>query len=165
VSRMQSVKVSALVGFVMALTVVLALLMLLGLIVSIPLIVPWALWKAVRVALRDPQVRFTIEKERLIVSERYRYAGRADLIIEGLERHPDVLDIKTGEAYPSHALQVAAYEWGYRETVNTKRTFGRCILYLRDNGTYRLDRHKSPHDFAVFLAVKQVYDWRQANGS
>ena len=63
---MQSVKVSALVGFVMALTVVLALLMLLGLIVSIPLIVPWALWKAVRVALRDPQVRFTIEKERLI---------------------------------------------------------------------------------------------------
>jgi len=106
-----------------------------------------------------------IEKERLIVSERYRYAGRADLIIEGLERHPDVLDIKTGEAYPSHALQVAAYEWGYRETVNTKRTFGRCILYLRDNGTYRLDRHKSPHDFAVFLAVKQVYDWRQANGS
>jgi len=106
-----------------------------------------------------------IEKERLIVSERYRYAGRADLIVEGLERHPDVLDIKAGQPDPSHALQVAAYEAGYRETLNTKRTLGRCILYLRGNGTYRLDRPTSPHDFAVFLAVKQVYDWRQANGS
>ena len=106
-----------------------------------------------------------IEKERLIVSERYRYAGRADLIVEGLERHPDVLDIKAGQPDPSYALQVAAYEGGYREMLNTKRTFGRCILYLRDNGTYRLVRPPSPHDFAVFLAVKQVYDWRQANGS
>ena len=106
-----------------------------------------------------------IEKERLIVSERYCYAGRADLIVEGLEKRPDVLDIKTGEPYPSHALQVAAYEWGYREIVNTKRIMGRCVLYLRDNGTYRLDHHKSPHDFAVFLAVKQVYDWRKSNES
>ena len=106
-----------------------------------------------------------VEKERLIVSERYRYAGRADLVVEGLEKWSDMLDIKTGEPNPAHALQLAAYVWGYREMGNTKRILGRCVLYLRDNATYRLVRHHEATDFNVFLAVKQVYDWRRAHES
>lgn len=105
-----------------------------------------------------------LEKERLVISDRYRYAGRADLIVEGLEKHPDILDIKTGQPDPAHGLQVAAYEWGYRETVNTKRMFGRCVLYLRDNGTYRLARHQKPTDFNVFLSCLQLFLWKREHG-
>ena len=105
-----------------------------------------------------------LQKEKLVVSTRYQYAGRADLLVEGIGKSHDLLDIKTGLPDPSHALQLAAYTEAYREGVNTKRTYGRLILYLRDNGTYRLDRCEGQQDFAVFLACAQVYRWKQAQG-
>lgn len=101
-----------------------------------------------------------VEKERLVLSTRYGFAGRADLLIEGLSRFLDVVDVKSGAEDPSHALQTSAYAEGYRESTGTKRKLGRFALYLRPTGTYRLQEMKEESDFRVFMACRQVYQWR-----
>lgn len=107
----------------------------------------------------------TVAAERLVVSERYGYAGRADLIVSGINgSHETILDIKTGITDPSHRLQLAAYVEGYREQTKTKRTIGRRILYLTAEGRYRLEDVPSTEhtaDFNTFLACLTVYRWQQ----
>lgn len=110
----------------------------------------------------------TLEAERLVVSTRYGYAGRADLVVTGITgAHVTVLDLKSGVAHPSHALQLAAYVEAYREMTGTKRSVGRRILYLSGEGRYRLEdvpAARQQADFNVFLACLAVYRWRAQQG-
>lgn len=106
-----------------------------------------------------------LQAEQLVVSERYGYAGRADLFVEGLSRYLDCVDIKSGVEHPSHALQTAAYRMAYIEMTGTRRSVARWGLYLRDDGSYRLVSHLTGEaDFKVFCALLTAWRWQQANG-
>ena len=110
----------------------------------------------------------TVEAERLVVSRRYGYAGRADLLVSGLSgAWQTVLDLKTGVPDPSHTLQLAAYVEAYREQTGTKRSIGRRILYLTSEGRYRLvevPAEQQQADFNTFLACLAVHRWQAQHG-
>lgn len=130
-----------------------------------PEVVPYVrAYEAARRALRWQ----AIESERLVVSQRYGYAGRADLIVTGIGRELlTVLDIKTGQPHPAHALQVAAYAEAYREQTQTRKAIGRRILYLTASGAYRLEEipaSQHTNDFTTFLACVMVHQWQAQHG-
>lgn len=94
--------------------------------------------------------------------ERYGYAGRVDRL--GILRgRPGVLDIKTGEEYDWHPIQLAGYALIVGEPL--PEAFGRWDLYLRPDGTYKLVEHTQRVDFDVFKAALVVakWKWRRSN--
>lgn len=107
-----------------------------------------------------------IWSEQLIISERYGYAGTADLGVEQGARFA-VLDLKTGIEHPTHALQLAAYAEGVKAQHNLRSAPERWILYLHADGTYDyrvLPRAEHARDFAAFTNILQAYRWLQAHG-
>lgn len=93
------------------------------------------------------------------------YAGTPDLTVYMGGRW-SVLDVKTAEALsPVWALQTAAY----RELLNANtgqaqhKIEKRFSLRLLPDGTYRLNEHKNPGDFTVFLSALNCWKWRAAN--
>jgi len=109
-----------------------------------------------------------VERERLVISVRYRHAGRLDLLVGGLTSTSslDLIEIKTGEEDASHELQTAAYTEAWKEMTGSKRSIPRWRLYLRPNGTAFPLRceNKVQDDLRYFLAIQQTYLWRKANG-
>lgn len=109
-----------------------------------------------------------IEKEVLVVSERFGYAGRLDLMARGLTSATswDIVDVKTGVEHWTHDLQVAAYVQGYKEQNNIRRQIHRWKFYLRGDGTYRLMPCKNTQevDFKSFCHVQGTYQLIQAHG-
>lgn len=118
-------------------------------------------------AYQDAQaaLRFrVVEAERLVVSRRYGYAGRMDLVAKWQGTF-GILDIKTGINHPAHQLQVSAYREAWAEETGSRRQLRRWILYLRQSGAYRLvdcdEGSTHAADFAVFAACVRVYRWLQ----
>ena len=118
-------------------------------------------------------LRFTvIEKERLVVSSIFGYAGRADLVVEW-ERRFGILDLKTGQEHASHHLQVSAYLEGWKEMTGSRKKVHRWKLYLRPTGGYDLDDCKRNRDgtpaptheadFRSFTNILGAYRWMQAH--
>lgn len=109
-----------------------------------------------------------LDKEQLVVSTVFGYAGRADLVVEGLGPYLTILDLKTGEPDASHSLQLGAYIRAYQEMLGIRKTVLGNLLYLRPNGTYRMEpavRSKEQADrlFVTFSQVLGTFRWMQAH--
>jgi len=75
-----------------------------------------------------------------------------------------LIDIKTGQPHPAVDIQVAAY----RELVWAAEGIecaGCKVLYLRDDGTYRLVESKNHRrNLNVFLAALTIIRWKKEHG-
>jgi hypothetical protein len=103
-----------------------------------------------------------IEAQRASLT--HRYAGtvdRAGTLIN--QKHPVVLDIKSGGPEPWHAIQLAAYRRLLADELGP--LIQRLALYLRADGTYRLETLPlaDQKDFDVFLAALTVAGWKRSH--
>ncbi len=94
--------------------------------------------------------------EEVVSSDVLRTAGTLDRtgIFAGSAVEA-LLDIKGGAPDYWHPYQTAGYsmmKWHTEYDLHP-----RFALYLRDNGTYRLEPHKDPRDFDVFRSISFVY--------
>ena len=95
--------------------------------------------------------------EQMVWCASPRYAGTLDRVgmVQG---HQWLLDIKTGQPHPATALQTAAYAEASGLLGLTKRG----AVYLRNDGTYKLEVHNNHlKDWQNFAAVCAVYTWKQ----
>lgn len=88
------------------------------------------------------------------------YAGTADRIGK-LRGSLAVGDIKTGSPEPWHRLQTAAYVTA--RFGNAWRVAARFVVYLSDDGKYRLITHTDPSDFFAWRACANLFNWRMNN--
>jgi hypothetical protein len=100
----------------------------------------------------------------------YRYAGTLDRT--GTIRRKDggldrvVLDFKTGEVLPGHALQLTAYAG----MCDQPRAYRRIALKLSADGSYRAHEagegwgHDFRTDFDLFIAALNVHWWQRTEG-
>ena len=95
--------------------------------------------------------------EERVYNDMYRYAGTLDrrVMYQGWE---SVIDIKTGNSYPWHPIQTAAYAMALGKGV------ARFSVYLSDSGSYKLVEHTDKNDQLVFMAAIRLADWRSENG-
>lgn len=85
----------------------------------------------------------------------YGYCGTLDRVGH-LDGQLALLDIKSGVAWPSHGPQTAAYQDAY-ERQSGKKIDLRLVVYLRDDGTYRMVAQRDKTDWSVFLAALTIY--------
>lgn len=106
------------------------------------------------------------ELESRVWHPRFRYAGTLDRI-GTFSRWPskvELIDIKSGEAWPSHGPQTAAYQDAY-QTLTRTRVHRRWCVYLADDGRYRLVEKAEADGFAVFLACLQITRFRERSAA
>ena len=90
----------------------------------------------------------------------YRYAGRIDrtgLLLKELT----LLDIKSGIAQKSNALQTAAYAELYnQDKKKSEQIKRRMIVYLSPDG-YKIEEHLDANDKNVFLAALTISNFKR----
>ena len=91
--------------------------------------------------------------EYIVYNRQYNYAGIADRIGE-MFGEDVIVDIKSGIKDRSHGVQLAAYERAWGKPVK------RYGLYLKNDGTYKLEKYDNPNDFRVFIAALTIYIWK-----
>jgi len=100
--------------------------------------------------------------ERPMYHAQYLYAGTLDRVVK-MNGLTSLIDIKSGSPHPATALQVAAYAELVRANEDTHVSKG-YVLYLRDDGTYRLDEVKDlKRNLQIFLAALTVVRWKEEN--
>lgn len=95
--------------------------------------------------------------EEAVCNRIYRYAGTLDRMILWKGKKA-VVDIKSGNSAPWHALQTMAYAKCYNEPLL------RFCLYLSNRGQYQLEEHKDPSDWDVFRGALAVVNWKRKQG-
>jgi hypothetical protein len=85
----------------------------------------------------------------------YGYCGTLDRVGH-LDGQRALLDIKSGMQWPSHGPQTAAYQDAY-ERQSGKKIDLRLVVYLRDDGTYRMVAQRDKSDWSVFLAALTIH--------
>lgn len=103
-----------------------------------------------------------VMNERKLYSRKYRYAGTIDrrFIIDG---QPWTVDLKTTATMsPAVGLQLAAYDRLAQEEIGEKSRMG--ALQLKPDGKYKLHPFTKTGDFAVFLSLLNVHNWKAQNG-
>ena len=95
--------------------------------------------------------------EKRIYHSMMGYAGTLDRA--GLfQKQPAIIDIKTTAVIKAAVgVQLSAYEAALRSLTGT--FYNRFSVQLKDDGSYRLDQFKDPHDFNVFSSLLTVYKW------
>lgn len=104
-----------------------------------------------------------IKVEQASVNERDRYAGTADTecSLDGKPEHW-ILDLKSGPARAVHSAQLIG---GYKRLAGYERAKRFGSLYIRRNGTYRLEEHTNNHvDLAWFMGGLTVLNGRRTHG-
>lgn len=92
----------------------------------------------------------------------HRYCGTSDRtgVIKGKKAVIDIKKMLTlGKVI---GIQLAAYQ--AMHNLEGAGVTHRYALGLRPDGTYRLEPFINPNDFAVFIALLTVKNWRVANG-
>jgi len=117
----------------------------------------------------------SVNMETLIISEKplyhpqHLYAGTPDRLVT-MNSLTTLIDIKSGATHPATALQVAGY-WDLVR-VNLKIHISKAfVLYLRDDGTFRLTEVKDlRRNLQVFLTALSlvrgsliVEQWKEEN--
>lgn len=98
-----------------------------------------------------------IRSEIFVRSEKYKYAGTADIICR-LNGDLWVIDIKTSKAFnPSYGLQLRAYEQAFFEEQGEHARMAVLQLTPDVKCKYRWKEYKEP--LSVFLAMKTIFDW------
>ena len=100
-----------------------------------------------------------IEVEKLVYSEKYRFAGKADRIMK-IGNKLIVADIKSGAKNPVHALQLAGYEIALKEM--GYKINSRMAIYLKENNYY-LQEFRDIYDTTIFLSALNIYNWKINN--
>jgi len=94
--------------------------------------------------------------EQWVYNQSAQYAGTVDRV-GSLCGQEVILDIKTGTAQPWHAWQLAAYQYcfdGFRKYLR------RCV-YLKDDGTYKIELFKPENmaaDYQIFQYAR--FTWQ-----
>ena len=109
--------------------------------------------------------------ERIVYSERWRFAGTLDVIGSWqVNKHPRLVlaDAKSGLEDPAHGPQTAAYVEAAVEMetfdMSRKDLPQRCVVRLQPDGFYRLDRFSDPADWSTFLAALTCWKFKQQHG-
>jgi hypothetical protein len=99
-----------------------------------------------------------IAGEQLMGHPTLRYAGRSDLY--GLiGAKPSLVDVKTTAALsPAVGPQTAGY--GALHAEAGQPVEARYGLQLRPDGTYRFQRYSDPQDWALFVSLLSLHNWR-----
>jgi hypothetical protein len=90
-----------------------------------------------------------------------------DILAENSKGKKVVMDIKTSAVVsPTTALQLAAYEYCYREMEDTptKEKIDRVCIWLTGDDNYKLVHYKDPGDFHVFLCKLISLNWDRKMG-
>jgi len=122
-------------------------------------------WNAFEQFVKERKPR-PIDVEMTLYSETNGVAGTGDFvgIVEG-SRLPEVLDFKSGGAWPEHLYQTGAYRGMLVE--EGIPVGGTRIIQLKDNGRYsdtlRATAQEAEHDFQLFLSAKDLYVDRNYN--
>lgn len=103
--------------------------------------------------------------ERVIHSERYRFAGRPDLIaLIGSKQEETVVDYSVGPMGLAKRLQTIAYAQAWTEVYASCTEVKRLGIHLKDNGEYTVvpfGKDKSYYnDWYGFVAALQFYRWK-----
>lgn len=94
-------------------------------------------------------------------SNRYGYCGRADKYGE-LFSYLSVLDVKSGAPHGADQYQASAYLFGLKD--NGFPCWRAWDLYLRSNGSYKLEEVKNPTQlFLKFLTG--IPKWKEENNT
>jgi len=107
---------------------------------------------------RENNVTFDAFEERMY-SPKYNYAGTIDRVgwLDGVRT---IFEIKTGDFYPTYALQTAAYQQLWEETTG-EHIIQRVSVLLNPNGQYTLKKYgRFKDDFAVFMACLTIMRWK-----
>ncbi len=120
-----------------------------------PIVAPYlAAWRRFRL-----ETGFAPEMvEQRVFHPSYQYAGTLDRVGTVAGKR-SVLDIKSGESWPSHGPQTAAYQQALLAA--GEKTVSRCAVYLRADGTYRLQALTGKSDWAVFLACLTIRKFKE----
>lgn len=97
--------------------------------------------------------------EKIVYDELYRYAGAYDLKGYTKSYGLVLLDAKTGRPERWHSLQVGAYDHA-----DGGESDMAGMLYLKDNGTYKIEMALSS-EVDVFLSAAAVWWWQVNNKS
>lgn len=119
-----------------------------------PLVVAFSEWF-------NATVKEVVLAEKPVWSDRYRYAGRPDLvaILKGDRTAPTTIDLKaTADIWPEMGLQLAAYQGAMEEQgVRTKR---RLIIHLnKKTEKLKTKEFSNPMDFNMFLYALSLYNY------
>src|SRR6266576_3955232 len=88
-----------------------------------------------------------------------------------LRGEESIIEIKTGQIYPHHAIQLAGYAAGlYHARLETPmgrfRTRKRIVVQLQANGSLaKIHRFEDRSDFDVFAACLSVSFWKKKNAN
>lgn len=99
--------------------------------------------------------------EKQFYSPTYNFCGTIDRIGTASEQ-PVLLDIKTGALRPFHAIQLAAYQLGFADATGTNIPT-RWGVYLRSDGSFKVEEFRNPRDRQVFLAALTLTRWKEAS--
>lgn len=98
-----------------------------------------------------------IESEKYLYSDKYGYAGTADLIC-WIDGELWLIDFKTSKAiYDEYGLQVRAYGYAFQEMTGVKVRTAILQLGLPTKKGWKFREKKEPMN--VFLAHKKIFDW------
>ena len=95
-------------------------------------------------------------KEMIVKSDKFKYAGTADVLIKTFWNETWLMDYKTGGIYKEAGLQLSAYKHAIEEQKKIKidRLF---VLSLNSTGKFRLIPVKD--DFPIFLAALELFNF------
>lgn len=103
--------------------------------------------------------------QKRVASLKYRYAGTPDAW-GTMDDHRALVDYKATYAmHPAVALQTAGYENAvYESFPNIDRNLRRYGVQFCDDGRYNIVPYESKQDWAIFLSLLSVHNWRARNG-
>lgn len=95
--------------------------------------------------------------EERVFNRAYLYAGTLDrrVMVNGKEW---VLDVKTGTKMDHHSIQICLYAMCF------ERPLLRGGIYLKDNGSYKLEPFDDSSDIQVAKAAITLASWKRAHG-
>jgi hypothetical protein len=112
-----------------------------------------------------------VEHETMIWHDRYRYAGRFDLLAD-FDGQRWLLDIKTGASgvWPDAALQLTGYRYAthWVDADNVDRPVAdlgierTAVVWIRPDTWEVIPTRSDPHDFAAFVHCGGVAEWAAA---
>ncbi len=105
--------------------------------------------------------------ERKLYHPIYQYAGTIDRVclFEGVLT---ILDIKTGQPYPWHGQQLAAYELLVRHALGkpnrTVDPIKRMCVMLQGDNRFKIEPYNDDDDHAAWMASLTTRNWKEKHG-
>lgn len=105
-----------------------------------------------------------VHVEPIMGCARRGLAGQADLMARPRGRGVkalDVIDFKTGDKLPVHALQTAAYTLLSESHFGYRARGRRFTVHVKQDGTFKAQEWRDPADFGVVEGLAGAVAWRR----